>query len=155
MFEFSKKNNPNTDTQLTYLTTVGHGSIMKGDFIHSGNMLLLGHLIGDITQVEEANSGNGHTAVIGTTGFLLGNIYSPHAIIIGRIDGSVFAKGRVEIYPGAVVIGDVTYSQINVHPDAKVNGNLRCLLPDAADQKNLSLGDEVIPNNVVLMAKAE
>jgi hypothetical protein len=42
-----------------------------------------------------------------------------------------------------------------VHPDAKVNGNLRCLLPDAADQKNLSLGDEVIPSNVVLMAKAE
>ena len=38
MFEFSKKNNPNTDTQLTYLTTVGHGSIMKGDFIHSGNI---------------------------------------------------------------------------------------------------------------------
>ena len=155
MFEFSKKNNPNTDTQLTYLTTVGHGSIMKGDFIHSGNMLLLGHLIGDITQVDEANSENGHTAVIGTTGFLLGNIYSPHAIIIGRIEGSVFARGRVEIYPGAVVIGDVTYSQINVHPDAKVNGNLRCLLPDAADQKNLSLGDEVSPNNVVLMAKAE
>jgi hypothetical protein len=29
------------------------------------------------------------------------------------------------------------------------------LLPDAADQKNLSLGDEVIPSNVVLMAKAE
>ena len=155
MFEFSKKNNPHTDTQLTYSTSIGAGSIVKGDFTHSGNMLLLGHLIGDIYQVEEETSGNGHTAVIGTTGFLLGNIYSPHAIIIGRIEGSVFAKGRVEIYPGAVVIGDVTYSQINVHPDAKVNGNLKCLLPDTADQKNLSLGEAEIPSNVVLMAKAE
>jgi cytoskeletal protein CcmA (bactofilin family) len=118
-------------------------------------MLLLGHLIGDITQAEEEVSGNGHTAVIGTTGFLLGNIYSSHAIIIGRIEGSVFAKGRVEIYPGAVVVGDVTYSQINVHPDAKVNGNLRCLLPDIAEQKNHSLIHEEIPSNVVLMAKAE
>ena len=155
MFEFSKKNNPNTDTQLTYLTTVGHGSIMKGDFIHSGNMLLLGHLIGDITQVEEANSGNGHTAVIGTTGFLLGNIYSPHAIIIGRIEGSVFAKGRVEIYPGAIVNGDVTYSQINVHPDAKVNGNLKCLLSDVLDQlAGEQEGDEPL-NNVLPMQKTD
>lgn len=53
------------------------------------------------------------------------------------------------------MIGDVTYAQINVHPDAKVNGNLKCLLPDSAEQKNLSLSNEEIPSNVVLLAKAE
>ena len=49
MFEFSKKG-PMADTQLTYSTTVGAGSSVVGDFTHRGNMLLSGHLLGDIHQ---------------------------------------------------------------------------------------------------------
>jgi cytoskeletal protein CcmA (bactofilin family) len=91
--------------------------------------------------------------VIGKTGFLEGDIHSAHAIIIGRINGSVLAKGRVEVYPGAVVCGDITYSQINVHPDAKVNGNLKCLLPDTLNAAATEADD--LASNVVLMTKAE
>jgi cytoskeletal protein CcmA (bactofilin family) len=155
MFEFSKKNNPLADTELSYLTTIGAGSLVRGNFTHSGNMLLLGHLIGEIAPAEDDKLASAYTAVIGKTGFLEGNIYSSHAIIVGRIEGSVLAKGRVEIYPGAEVFGDVTYSQINIHPDAKVNGNLKCLLPDGTPQANLPLAYEGIPNNVVPLAKAE
>ena len=155
MFEFSKKG-PMADSQLNYASTIGNGSSVKGNVTHRGNLFLSGHLVGDIYQEEDsAESKEGFTAVVGKTGFLEGNIHSAHAIIIGRIEGSVFAKGRVEIYPGAIVNGDVTYSQINVHPDAKVNGNLKCLLPDslghlAGDQE----GDESL-NNVLPMTKAE
>ena len=156
MFEFSKKG-PMADTQLTYVTTVGAGSSVKGNFTHRGNMLLLGHLCGDIHQDEESpEAKDGCTAVIGKTGHLEGDIHSAHAIIIGCIEGSVYAKGRVEVYPGAVVRGDITYSQINVHPDAKVNGNLKCLLSDelksAADPKN---ADGKVESNVLPMSKAE
>ena len=155
MFEFSKKG-PMADTQLTYSTTVGAGSSVVGDFTHRGNMLLSGHLLGDIHQDETGpDTTNGFTAVIGKTGFLEGNIHSAHAIIIGRINGSVLAKGRVEVYPGAVVCGDITYSQINVHPDAKVNGNLKCLLPDMSDALVAPTELDESVNNVVPMTKAE
>jgi hypothetical protein len=155
MFEFSKKG-PMADTQLTYASTIGSGSAVKGDFTHRGNMLLSGHLVGDIHQEEEAAGSNeGYTAVVGKSGFLEGNIHSAHAIIIGRIEGSVYAKGRVEIYPGAIVNGDVTYSQINVHPDAKVNGNLKCLLTDLADNLLDRHADDKSLNNVLLMTKVE
>jgi len=155
MFEFSKKG-PMADTQLTYQTTVGTGSSVTGNFTHRGNMLLSGHLVGDIHQDDTApDAASGFTAVIGKTGFLEGDIHSAHAIIIGRINGSVLAKGRVEVYPGAVVCGDITYTQINVHPDAKVNGNLKCLLPDTLHlAASVSEGDDVA-SNVVLMTKAE
>jgi cytoskeletal protein CcmA (bactofilin family) len=155
MFEFSKKG-PMADTQLTYSTTVGAGSSVTGNFTHRGNMLLLGHLVGDIHQDETASeAANGFTAVIGRTGFLEGDIHSAHAIIIGRINGSVLAKGRVEVYPGAVVCGDITYSQINVHPDAKVNGNLKCLLSDAINTLATSADSDDLTNNVVPMTKVE
>jgi cytoskeletal protein CcmA (bactofilin family) len=155
MFEFSKKG-PMADTQLSYASTIGGGSKIKGDVTHRGNMLLSGHLVGDIYQDEDsAGSKEGYTAVVGKTGFLEGNIHSAHAIIIGRIEGSVYAKGRVEIYPGAIVNGDVTYSQINVHPDAKVNGNLKCLLSDAADQLVLDQELDEPLNNVLPMQKAD
>ena len=155
MFEFTKKG-PMADTQLTYSTTVGAGSSVVGNFTHRGNMLLSGHLVGDIHQDEEApDSANGFTAVIGKTGFLEGNIYSAHAIIIGCINGSVHAKGRVEIYPGAVVRGDITYSQINVHPDAKVNGNLKCLLPDTLHALVTATDGDDLANNVLRIAKVK
>lgn len=155
MFEFSKKG-PMADTQLTYASMVGSGSTVKGNFTHRGNMLLSGHLVGDIHQDEESSgSTDGYTAVVGKSGFLEGNIHSAHAIIIGRIEGSVYAKGRVEIYPGAIVNGDVTYSQINVHPDAKVNGNLKCLLSDLTDHLiDEQVSDESL-NNVLPMTKAD
>ncbi|OZA11463.1 MAG: hypothetical protein B7Y05_14615 [Polynucleobacter sp. 24-46-87] len=155
MFEFSKKG-PMADTQLTYASMVGSGSTVKGNFTHSGNMLLSGHLVGDIHQDEESSgSTDGYTAVVGKSGFLEGNIHSAHAIIIGRIEGSVYAKGRVEIYPGAIVNGDVTYSQINVHPDAKVNGNLKCLLSDLTDHLVYDQGSDESLNNVLPMTKAD
>ena len=154
MFEFSKKG-PTADAQLTYLTTIGAGSKVIGNFTHRGNMLLSGHLVGDIHQDDNGpESGNGYTAVIGKTGILEGDIHSAHAIIIGRINGSVFAKGRVEIYPGAVVCGNITYSQINVHPDARVNGNLECLLSDDVGTVLDSTEDDLL-NNVVPMQKVE
>lgn len=155
MFEFSKKG-PMADTQLTYASMVGTGSTVKGNFTHRGNMLLSGHLVGDIHQDEESSgSTDGYTAVVGKSGFLEGNIHSAHAIIIGRIEGSVYAKGRVEIYPGAIVNGDVTYSQINVHPDAKVNGNLKCLLSDLTDHLINEQGSDESLNNVLPMTKAD
>ncbi len=155
MFEFSKKG-PMADTQLTYASMVGSGSTVKGNFTHRGNMLLSGHLVGDIHQDEESSgSTDGYTAVVGKSGFLEGNIHSAHAIIIGRIEGSVYAKGRVEIYPGAIVNGDVTYSQINVHPDAKVNGNLKCLLSDLTDHLTDEQGSDESLNNVLPMTKAD
>ncbi len=155
MFEFSKKG-PMADTQLTYQTTVGAGSSVTGNFTHRGNMLLSGHLVGDIHQDDDAPDAiNGFTAVIGKTGFLEGDIHSTHAIIIGRINGSVLAKGRVEVYPGAIVFGDITYTQINVHPDAKVNGNLKCLLSDVSSPVAITDDTDGLTSNVVLMPKAE
>jgi cytoskeletal protein CcmA (bactofilin family) len=156
MFEFSKKG-PMADTQLTYSTTIGAKSSIDGNFSHYGNMLLLGSLKGDIVQEGDSSEAKeGFTAVIGKTGYLEGNIHSSHAIIIGRIEGSVYAKGRVEVYPGAIVHGDITYSQINVHPDARVDGNLKCLLSESLDQagqpQNLGLEKS---SNVLPMTKVE
>ena len=157
MFEFTKKA-PLSDLQLTYSSTIGEGSVIVGNFSHSGNLLLSGHLIGDIFEGQsELPASSGSTLVVGRSGFLEGDVHTSHAVVVGRIEGSVFASGRVEIYPGATVLGDVTYGQINVHPDAKVNGTLKCLLEDSILlQTTETQGNaEDIMMNVLPMVKAE
>ena len=157
MFEFTKKA-PLSDLQLTYSSTIGEGSVIVGNFSHLGNLLLSGHLIGDIFEEHpQLPASTESTVVIGRSGFLEGDIHTSHAVIVGRIEGSVFASGRVEIYPGAIVLGDVTYGQLNVHPDAKINGTLKCLLEDdILPQASEAQGNtEDVTMNVLPMVKAE
>jgi cytoskeletal protein CcmA (bactofilin family) len=69
--------------------------------------------------------------VIDTSGILRGDVICKNAIVIGRVDGNLRVENRLEIYPTAVVNGDIDYGQIFIHADARVNGQLHCLLDDA------------------------
>jgi cytoskeletal protein CcmA (bactofilin family) len=51
--------------------------------------------------------------------------------VIGRVEGNLRVENRLEIYPSAIVNGDIDYGQIFIHADARVNGQLHCLLDDA------------------------
>ena len=50
--------------------------------------------------------------------------------MIGRV-GKFNVENRLEIYPTAVVNGDINYGQIFIHADARVNGQLTCLLEES------------------------
>jgi cytoskeletal protein CcmA (bactofilin family) len=50
--------------------------------------------------------------------------------VIGRVEGNLRVENRLEIYPSAIVNGDIDYGQIFIHADARVNGQLHCLLDD-------------------------
>jgi cytoskeletal protein CcmA (bactofilin family) len=67
------------------------------------------------------------TLVIDKPAHIQGNIYYTNLIVAGTLDGNIYASGSVEIYPSAVIRGDI-------HPEAKVNGRLNCF---NLEQKNI------------------
>jgi len=116
---------------LQYANEIGLGSSMVGNIEGHQNFKIAGALKGNIT---EAPSGQG-TLVIDETGVLLGDISYSNLIVIGRVEGSIKVTGRMEVYPSAVILGNIRYQQINIHPDAKVNGVLSCADLDAKDHE--------------------
>jgi len=50
------------------------------------------------------------------------------------VDGNLRVENRLEIYPTAVVNVDINYGQIFIHADARVNGQLTCLLEEAVSE---------------------
>lgn len=126
MFNVQAKH-PSTPTNLVFNNIIGSGSLIQGDQTVKGHLLISGECIGNVKLDPLSED----TAVIDASGILRGDVVCKNAIVIGRVDGNLRVENRLEIYPTAVVNGDIDYGQIFIHADARVNGQLHCLLEDA------------------------
>jgi len=62
--------------------------------------------------------------VVGETATLRGDVSAVDAVICGLVEGNVVVQRFLELRPGARVIGDVTYCQIEMHVGASVDGRM-------------------------------
>lgn len=131
---------PFTPTNLVFNNIIGSGSLIQGDQVIKGHLLISGECIGNLKFDPQTED----TAVIDDTGILRGEIKSKNAIIIGRVEGNLNIEGRLEIYPSATVTGDINYGQIFIHADARVNGQLHCLLDDQPSNITISESEPVV-----------
>jgi len=129
MFNVPAKH-PSTPTNLVFSNIIGAGSVIQGDQAVKGHLLISGECVGNVKLDPLSED----TVVIDTTGILRGDIVCKNAIAIGRVDGNLRVQNRLEIYPTAVVNGDIHYGQIYIHADARVNGQLTCLLEEAVPE---------------------
>jgi cytoskeletal protein CcmA (bactofilin family) len=139
MFSVQPKHPP-TPTNLVFNNIFGVGSVIQGDQVIKGHLLISGECIGNLKfdlQTED-------TAVIDVNGLMRGDISCKNAIVLGRIEGNLHVTHRIEIYPSAIVTGDIDYGQIFIHADARVNGQLHCLLDDEQPQAVSSESELVI-----------
>lgn len=109
---------------------LGENCTIEGNSESNGNFRILGKVTGDIL-------GDDGMLVIDKSAHIQGNIYWANLIIVGAVDSNIFASGSVEIYPSAIIRGDIQCKQLNVHPEAKVNGRLSCIDPDQKLADNL------------------
>ncbi len=95
---------------------LGPDSRIEGDLEFSGTIRLDGHLRGKI------NSGNG-TVIIGETAVIHADISVDAAIIMGKVNGTIEAGDRIEVYPPGCVNGDIYAPMISIDSGATFNGN--------------------------------
>jgi cytoskeletal protein CcmA (bactofilin family) len=115
-----------TSSQLSFTNEIGSGSKVLGNLEGNGNIRVLGHFVGNITEAPESKA----TLVIDKDGVLTGDLHYTNLIVAGTIEGTITVDEKIEVYPGALIHGDIYYKSIDIHPNARVNGLLTCAVLD-------------------------
>jgi cytoskeletal protein CcmA (bactofilin family) len=69
------------------------------------------------------------TLIIGENASVEGMIQGNYVVIAGRFDGTIEAKGKVEIQPKAIVTGEVHTPCLIIEPGAVFDGRCHILSP--------------------------
>jgi len=107
---------------IGFVNEIGAGSSVVGNLECDGNFKVAGGLLGNIFELTAGNS----TLVVAEGAYIQGNIQYSNLIVMGSIEGSIDISDRMVVYPSAIIRGDINYKQLNIHPDAKVNGRITC-----------------------------
>jgi cytoskeletal protein CcmA (bactofilin family) len=95
------------------MIVVDRGTLMRGDLVAAGKVMLDGWLEGQIicSRLE-----------IGIDGYILGNVAAKELFVAGQIVGTVVAEA-VHLMKGAFVEGDVHHLTLSVDPAATLIGS--------------------------------
>ncbi len=99
---------------------VGPETRVHGDIEFTGGFHVDGYVKGNIEGTKDDNA----VLSISESGCVEGSVVVPHLLLNGIIRGDVRATERVELGPGARVIGNVQYTLIEMSIGAEVNGKL-------------------------------
>ena len=106
------KKSKETDPISTFL---GVDTALEGAVSFSGTIRLDGKVTGKI----ESKSG---TVIIGEKAVIEADISVGVAIIMGRVTGVVDATSRIEVFPPAVIEGDIQAPVISIDSGVQFNG---------------------------------
>jgi hypothetical protein len=114
---FERSQRPNGEESID--SVISKGMIVRGDIAFTGVLRVDGYIEGRLeAQSEQA------LLVVGETATLRGDVSAVDAVICGLVEGNVVVQRFLELRPGARVIGDVTYCQIEMHVGASVDGRM-------------------------------
>ncbi|MDR2129366.1 MAG: polymer-forming cytoskeletal protein [Burkholderiaceae bacterium] len=113
---------------------VGSGMRIEGPVTFQDGLQIEGVVAGDIT----AQSDQPNLLVIAEAGAVHGAIRADRVVIAGKVAGSVYASGLVELLATANVQGDIEYKRLEMQQGALVEGRLQPMLtpPPPADARH-------------------
>lgn len=129
--EKSLKTHKKSDSSLT--TLIGEGSEIEGNVNSSSSAKIEGKLKGTVNVSE--------TLIIGENGNVVGDIYTKHLIVFGKVEGKVKAN-LLELKDKGRLKGDIIVETVIFEKGGVFNGNC---------QMNKSLSE----NNVTDINKAD
>lgn len=107
-------------------TIVAAGTEFVGNLSLSDTLHVDGRIDGDVQS--ESN------VVIGTDGYLKGQIKAARVVVSGRVDGSISAD-RLEIIAGGCVEGDVHIVDLVIEPGGRFNGSSEIMTSKAPEKQ--------------------
>ena len=93
------------------------GTIIKGNIITETDFRLDGTVEGDIQCKGKI--------VVGPKGSVTGNIIAENAEILGQITGNVQVTNKLVLKATAIIKGDISSRQLEIEPNAQLNGTCR------------------------------
>jgi len=126
----SSNNNNNNDQKIRSArvdTLIGKGTTIDGDLRFSGGLHVEGVIKGNLIA-----EGSDATLILSEHGHIQGEVRVSSMVLNGKIDGDVFASGKVELFEKAQICGDVYYNLLEMAVGAEVNGKLVRQKPDTS-----------------------
>ena len=100
--------------KATMQNVIGKGTIIEGNIIAEGDLVIEGTVRGDVTTKT--------SLLIGPSCVVEGNILAQHAEVAGRVKGTVQALGLLVIKSSSMIDGDVLTKNLNVESGSTFNG---------------------------------
>ena len=97
-------------------TFLGADASVEGTVSFEGTIRVDGRVTGKVTSASG-------TVIIGEKAVIDGDVSVDVAIIKGRVNGTVDAASRIEVYPPAAIEGDIHAPVISIDAGVKFNGN--------------------------------
>ncbi len=98
----------------TMQNVIGKGTIIEGNIIAEGDLMVEGTVRGDVTTKT--------SLLVGPSCVIEGNILAQHAEVAGRVKGTVQALGLLVIKSSSMIDGDVLTKNLNVESGSTFNG---------------------------------
>lgn len=83
------------------------------------------------------------TVIIGETAVINARINVYIAVIMGKVNGTIDARKRIEIYPPACVVGDIQAPTIVIESGVMFNGNCSMKAQEISSKKPVATTDSV------------
>jgi cytoskeletal protein CcmA (bactofilin family) len=107
---------------------IGSTRQSSGYSVINDRLTIRGELDTDGTvRVDGRVEGPSHragTLIVGTGGFVVGNVEARDVIVAGQIQGNVHAAGRIQIEAGASVLGEIRANSMVLLEGATIHGQV-------------------------------
>ena len=122
--------------QTTMQNVIGKGTIIDGNIVAEGDLIVEGTVRGDVTTKT--------SLLIGPSCIIEGNILAQHAEVAGRVKGTVQALGLLVIKSSSMIDGDVLTKNLNVESGSTFNGRFTVGSVTSTDTKAAKKPDQSI-----------
>ena len=112
---------------------IGAKTRIQGDTEFEGGLRVDGQIKGNL------RGGQNSMLVVSEQAQLEGELRCSHAVINGRVVGTLVVSGRLELQAKARIVGDVHYQTLEMHPGAVVEGRLMHHQDEAAKEGIVAL----------------
>ena len=99
------------------MTHIGRSVIIDGEFISDEDLQIDGTVKGDV-QIRDA------TLTIGEPANVEADIHGARVVVHGTVRGSITASVRIELGPGARVVGNLSADQVVIADGARFDGHI-------------------------------
>ena len=112
---FNKDKNP-TEKQFSSssATLISPGTILNGDIVSETDLRIDGTVKGNIKCSAKI--------IIGSTGFVDGNVEGANADVTGKVQGNIIVKEFLQLRGTCNVNGNLTAAKLQIDPTATFNG---------------------------------
>lgn len=114
----NKNTNSGADARTKIGTLIGKGAVFDGNLSAPETIRIDGTLNGNCECKEQL--------ILGTDGYIKGDITAQNVIISGRVEGDIIVNGKLELLSTGKLTGNITARSLVIDEDACFDG--RCTM---------------------------